>query len=364
MGPDHKPDDFHYDTVRRRFIEAMNSPLAYPVSGPCSLILHQLKTDCRRFRMALLFYLGLAAQACLSRLLFSGAPGVHPAFGRVDYSGHSDGCSHQRYPLAETTSFWMTRPVRRLHLFWSKAAFIVFVIALPFFISESMIWERWMGFDFGLWLRATAEMALYTGFALSLVAAVSSLRKGATKVLILLGTLAGAVVALWWAFLQYLSSRGVIQMMGHSVMGHSDFEWMNRTTVTWLALCVLAVLAWVLQACAGRSRAALSLLFCALLFAPPIYYCWPARWLPFRGPNAFQPKANLVVLKDGDPLDAPPGSQLLWSHFRVDGLRSNQVHTWGRSQAGSHRQKERRLNSSPAGGCATTSSTMPRLAIS
>ena len=207
-----------------------------------SLIIHQLKTDCRRFRIGLCFYLAvMAAQVCLPRSLSTTGAGYVSQVVLLIVAWLTalilTAAVVQSDPLVETTSFWMTRPTRRTHLFWSKTAFIVLLVALPCFGAESVVWVRRLGFDFNLWLRATAELALYAVFALALVAAASALSKSALKMVTLLISLAGAF-GLWMALLSYLHARGVIRMMGHN-----DFESMNRMTVTWLALGVLSALA-------------------------------------------------------------------------------------------------------------------------
>ncbi len=101
-----------------------------------NLILHQFKTDVRRFRVWLAgWWLSLVIGVVVSRWFvfkdYSGDLFALVTFFQVLLGVFLIAGVVQADPLVETTAFWLTRPLRRFHLSWSKTAFLIPLVFLP-----------------------------------------------------------------------------------------------------------------------------------------------------------------------------------------------------------------------------------------
>src|SRR2546430_1452973 len=110
-----------------------------------NLIVHQFKTDLRHLRrqLAMLWFLFIAepvllgvnvpyeTRAVLQSLLFLAQ--FFCALFLITTLVQSD-------PLVGTSAAWLTRPLRRRHLFWAKTLFLFACVLLPHLAMQGIGW--------------------------------------------------------------------------------------------------------------------------------------------------------------------------------------------------------------------------------
>jgi len=212
-----------------------------------------------------------------------------------------------------TTAGWLTRPIRRRHLFCAKLGFIICCLILPRLAVQSVdCFSR--GYSLNLCLASTAGILLYSLAVTAGAAALSALTANMPRFFLALG--AGLIsVILCVAFIE------MWQPVIASAVRSDSLD--DSALVACIALFVAAsAFAWGCQALA-RWRALGALVFSlGALGMPAVDYHWRMDFLkPRQTPAVPHP----VQVTASGALAAAPGSQRLWNIFRVDNMPARQV---------------------------------------
>ncbi|MBI5387403.1 MAG: hypothetical protein HZA90_22305 [Verrucomicrobia bacterium] len=288
------------------------------------LILHQLKADLRHQRGWLaVFGLTLAVSPVLQSLsapdrkLF--VADFFLTLAQALLALLVTGRCVQADPLVGSTAFWRTRPLTRAQLFWSKTAFIVAMVELPFVLSRAA--QQWQaGFSFHQLLLGGGESLLWATTFLFLGAALAAFTRTLMQFLARVGLLILGFV-IWGVILEEVFRLRSVEpdFANHSLL---LFSCRFVVAVGFLGSC--AVVTWILQARWARSVLAVAALGIGVLCFQPLLVLWRTVFL-----NPPPPRLNTTARVELLPSDELPvttqDSQLLYSHFRVTGLRSNEV---------------------------------------
>ena len=289
-----------------------------------NLILHQFKTDLLHFRLRLavlwlLFALEpiLAGQAAGSQEVGQILQGFLVA-GEAAFAGslivgllHADA-------LAGATAGWLTRPVRRSHLFAAKTAFLLLCLLLP---RLAVNWLGWSlsGYSTRLCLVAEAQMLLWSGAFMMAVAVLAAFTNGWPRFLAGVGLGAAAFFAS--ALTVEIFTRVKVLPEGHAGRSNSVSFTASATAAALVVFLAGVAAAWVLQVRARRPRAALLCLGLGLLSVPWLCQEWPLNFLsPRRDPA---PGLRLVMLETNLP--AAMTGQRLWAEFALEGVPAGQM---------------------------------------
>jgi hypothetical protein len=303
-----------------------------------SLIKLKLRDDLLRFRWVLaLFWLALLAEAVLSWCLIPSrtSGGLHATLLFVEMAAALLITARvvQVDPLTGTTAFWLTRPIRRVHLFWSKTVFLCMALVLPWMVAFVIHALAVSAPGMDMLIRALIWLAVLT-LTISTIATLASLTGSFFQFKIAAaGLLAGMVL-----FVSLLASRQVTGPMyltsaPEVEIARRALEAVNAQAVfrgETLALVLLtgvAVAAWITRARFGR--ATMGVLFLAILALGP----GPLTRLGEAVFRTNTPSPESVLNRTGLQIEVlavsnpPPKSisgQVLWSHFRITGLKSNE----------------------------------------
>ena len=275
-----------------------------------NLILHQFKTDVRHFRLELLV---LWATFGLQWWL-----GSHQ-----NYSDDRDGFlvlvqifqlglalflvarAVQADALEGTSAGWLTRPVRRGHLFWSKTALLLLLVAVPR-ILVTLLTAAGQGFPPGLLLAQTEEFALYTLAIVFVIAVLAALTRDLTQFFLMLGLLAGALFL--WSALISLDHRHDVSMSNASGLHASVIVMFFG----FLTLCALT--GWVIQVLGGWRAGGFILLTIGVLSIPNFAWSWRTNFFP----GISRPAAPLPVVFADAPLPAGTDESVVRQHLSME----------------------------------------------
>ncbi|MDR3458691.1 MAG: hypothetical protein P4N60_14670 [Verrucomicrobiae bacterium] len=288
-----------------------------------NLILHQFKTDLRHFRWRLVvLWLSFAAEPLLATQLV--LPGIGQGMARflIELWQIVFGLALvvslvQADALVGTSAVWLTRPVRRAHLFWAKTAFIILGLLVPRLLVQTVGWAL-RGYSPHLELVAAAESLLYSAAILLAVAVLAALTRDLARYFLAVGVTIGGIF-LWVMTVDMLVHAGVLpQAVNNGVRGG---EWATcAEAVAYLVLAAGGILAWVAQARAGSWRVAVVCFAAGLLAVPVITTVWSKDFLaPLRTSSA---PLTLSLVETNRPITEP--GELLATELAVAGVPARQ----------------------------------------
>jgi hypothetical protein len=303
-----------------------------------SLIKLKLRDDLWRFRWVLaIFWLALLAEVVLSWCLIpsSNSGGLYATLLFVEMAVALLITARvvQVDPLTGTTAFWLTRPIRRAHLFWSKTVFLCMALVLPWMVAFVIHALAVSAPGMDMLVRALIWLAVLM-LVFSAIATLASLTGTFFQFKIAAaGLLAGMVL-----FVSLLASRQVTGPV--SLTSAPEVEIARRAleavnaqavfrgeTLALVLLAGVAVAAWIARARFGRATAGVLCLAILALGPGPLTRLGEAVF------RTNTPSPELVLNRTGLQIEVlavsnpPPKSisgQVLWSHFRVTGLKSNE----------------------------------------
>ena len=275
-----------------------------------NLILHQFKTDVRHFRLEL--------------LVLWGTFGLQWWLGsHQNYSDDRDGFlvlvqilqlgltlflvarAVQADALEGTSASWLTRPVRRRHLFWSKTSLLLLLVAVPC-ILVTVLTAAGQGFPPDLLLAQTEEFALYTLAIVFVIAALAALTRDLTQFFLMLGLLAGALFL--WSALISLDHRRDVSMNSAAGLRAS----IRVMFFGFLTLCAIA--GWVMQVLGGWRASGFILLTIGLLSIPNFGWSWRTNFFP----GISRSMSPLPVVFADAPLPAGVDDSVIRQHLSTE----------------------------------------------
>ncbi|MFO1489161.1 MAG: ABC transporter permease [Verrucomicrobiota bacterium] len=290
-----------------------------------NLILHQFKTDWRHVRLTaaglwLLFgaelavmlsdRLGYETRAALQTISFLGQ--LFIAFFLITTVVQAD-------PLVGTSAAWLTRPVRRRHLFWAKGLFLVVCVLLPKVLLVGVGWVL-RGYSSALWLCAAGQTLLFSGTFVLLVAVLSSLTRNLARLFLGLGIGIAGMFA-WAVTLEMLKNAQILRRAGAGGFERTSFD-ASQLTAMFVTLLVCLLAAWIAQVWFRRARVGIICLTIGLMLFPLLGITWPFNFLRPRLPEAAPMTLNLW--KTNRPA-LEPGQQLIAAELILNGVPSRQV---------------------------------------
>ncbi|MBC8096864.1 MAG: hypothetical protein H7Y43_13740, partial [Akkermansiaceae bacterium] len=250
-----------------------------------NLILHQFKTDALHFRWRILMlWMAFAAEIVLAAARFFPARGASLADGlimmwQIAAAVFLVAALVQADSLVGTTAAWLTRPLRRPHLFWAKSLFIVTFLLLPKLAAQSVGWSL-RGYSGHLILCAAAESLLYSVSAVLVVAVLASLTSSLTRFFLAVGIGIGGMFA-WLVVVEMLKKAGIIKNAGANWNETGSFN-ASQLIVAFVFLASCLALAWMAQARFRRWRVALVLLAVGVMAFPILNTRWRVNFLKPR----------------------------------------------------------------------------------
>jgi hypothetical protein len=191
-----------------------------------NLILHQVTTDLRHFRWRLLvLWLAFALEPFLANLdSLSGEAVATLRFLVVLWQAFVAlaliASLVQADALVDTEAAWLSRPLRRNHLFWAKTAFLVLGLLAPRLAPQIVGWVV-RGYSPHLVLCAAGESLLYTVPFIFVVATLAALTRDLSRFFLAIGIAVGGMFA-WIVILEMLRRGGV--------PAEAKVGWDDRTT--------------------------------------------------------------------------------------------------------------------------------------
>ena len=233
-----------------------------------NLILHQFKTDMRHFRwMLLTLWLSFAAVPVLLGLNLVSGQGVAVVDGvitlwQVLLAVFLVAQLTQADPLVGTSAAWLTRPVRRAHLFWAKSAFMIFCLLLPRLAFQSVIW---LLRDYSAHQMACAalESLLFSGVVVAVTAVTAAVTRDLPRFFLAVGIGIAGLFA-WAVVLEMMKRAGMLREVG----GGSALLNLSQIVLAFAVLGGSATLGWIAQGRSGFRRAGITLLALGLLAVP------------------------------------------------------------------------------------------------
>lgn len=253
-----------------------------------NLILHQLKTDLRRFRsQILLLWIAFAAGPIVlvgsirpeafafvstMAMLWQVIGGVFLTVSLV-----------QADPLVGTSAQWLGRPIRRCHLFWAKTLFLLGIVLMPRLLFQSAGWLA-RGYSTEMLFCALTESALYAFTVIFSAAVLAALTRDLARFFLASGILAGGIF-LWLGTVSILLKHGFLE---RSVTSWRETASLNssKEIMAFTVLAACGLVAWFGQAYARRWRLAVVMLAAGVLAFPVIATCWSRNFLKTRLTNA------------------------------------------------------------------------------
>lgn len=289
-----------------------------------NLILHQFKTDLRHFRWQLLcLWLAFAVETALSAAHSLSVMGVGMMYLLLTLWEAIlvltlVASLIQADALVGTSAAWLTRPVRRAHLFWSKSGFILLCLFAPRLGSQCLAWA-WRGYSFHLGLAAAAESLLLCSAFVLLVAVLAALTRDLGRFFLAAGITIGGIFA----------SSATVEMLVHAgglhrtYLNNEDGGQASAQTVGWLVLAAAGMFAWYWQARRGGWRTAALALATGLLAFPFITTVWSKNFLGYK----LLPTAplTLTLLDTNRPAAGETRGQVLSQELVVSGVPDRQI---------------------------------------
>lgn len=217
-----------------------------------------------------------------------------------------------------STAFWKTRPLPPGTVLGAKAILAVAFLVIPFFLAEGLIW--WLaGFDSVQMLRALGGWLLVlVPWLLAVFVLALSTRSVGQFAAAIGGLLLGAVLLV----LGYESLRRqgwLPQAELHSGPGRM----VSALLVGGFLLSACALTAMVASAFRRAGAWGIGILAAGVLTYTGTLLLWPDSF--FQTPTAPPSHLRVRLLQAGEEPPSATDAQMLWSHFRVDGLAPNQV---------------------------------------
>lgn len=279
-----------------------------------NLIVHQFKTDWRHFRGGLLGLWGLYALQLLLAASFVGGDAeesLQPVllFVQIFAGGFLLARLVQADALVGGEAQWLTRPVRRFHLYWAKTAFILAFVVFPRLMPQ-MILDACHHYSFGLFVASVAGLLLFTLVIVFFVAAVAALTPDLPRFFLAVGGFLGG--CLIWTM--------VLSVRFAHTPGHAPSYYASAVAAgLWFFLAV-AALVWTWQVLGGRAVAGYCALAVGVLVLPWMMFAWPRDFLrPEPVPIPPPPISSL-----NDTADDTNG-QPLWGQFVISGLTARSM---------------------------------------
>jgi hypothetical protein len=288
-----------------------------PASNPdaMNLILHQFNTDLRHFRRWLLaLWIAFAAELILAAPFAGGDVGLALTFFlmllQIIYGLFILARVVQSDAVVGTTSGWMGRPLRRNHLFWAKTAFILLWVVLPK-LGVTVILCLARSYSPAQTFETTAQLLLFVMALVGVAASLAALTRGLPQFFLAAGIVLGVTFA--WAA---IVSRHM------SVPRQPGLE-SSAILVGFLFLVLCAAIVWLWQVLVGRGRQGHVVLAIGVLALPWVLTRWRENFLSPR--TIPGPPLSASLITNAPQTAAAPGTQVLWSRLRVDGLPDSYV---------------------------------------
>ena len=285
-----------------------------------NLIVHQIQTDLRHFRWRLLvLWLAFAFEPFLANLdsLSGEAVGTLRFFvvlWQAFVALALIASLVQADVLVGTEAAWLTRPLRRNHLFWAKTAFLVLGLLAPRLALQIVGWVV-RGYSPHLVLCAAGESLLYTVPFVFALATLAALTRDLSRFFLAIGITVGGIFA-WVVVVEMLRRAGLLD---EAKVAWEDRPTRDTSAVVVALLCAMActLLAWIVQARSRLWRAGVGWWAAGLMAFPVIVLVWPNSFLRPKLTHS-GPLTVTVVETNLPPKD--PQSQHLSSELVVHGV--------------------------------------------
>jgi len=290
-----------------------------------NLIVHQFRTDLRHFRWRLLvLWLAFALEPFLANLdsLSGEAVGALRFFvvlWQAFVALALIASLVQADALVGTEAAWLTRPLRRNHLFWAKTAFLVLGLLAPRLALQIVGWSV-RGYSPHLVLCAVGESLLYTLPFVFGVATLAALTRDLNRFFLAICIAVGSIIA-WMVVVEMLRHARVLQEAMVTSEDHTTRD-TSATVVASLCMMACSLMAWVLQARGRTWFAGVVGLAVGLMALPVIVLVWPNSFL--RPKLTQSAPLTVTVVETNLPLQDPQ-SQHLSSELVVHGVPAQHV---------------------------------------
>ena len=290
-----------------------------------NLILHQFTTDLRHFRGRLIgLWLLFALEPFVANLSSLpgeaiGILGLFVTLAQALVALALIASLVQADALVGTEAAWLTRPLRRNHLFWAKTAFLVLGLIAPRLALQVIGWAL-RGYSPYLMLCGAGESLLFTVPFVFAVATLAALTLDLSRFFLAVGIAVGGVFA-WVVVVEMLRRGGVLD---EPTVAWQDRATRNASAVVAAFLCTLAcaVTAWVAQARGRLWRVSVAGLAAGLMTFPVIVTVWANNFL-LPQPTQSAPLALAGEVKGFSLKD--PRSQPLSTELVVQGVPERRV---------------------------------------
>ncbi len=288
--------------------------------------MHQLRTDWRHFRLGLaglwiVFFLSVwlspSVPSSAGPLSLRSLPSILLAFLAVLLTV----LCVQADPFSGSNSAWMTRPISRRTLWASKSLFVILFIVCPWLLAQTLTWWQ-LRFtaaqcvQAGIEIVATALAVLF--FSATLAAQTRNLATFFATATVVIGVFFSGLI-LWYVV--------HLDRLARPFIARTDREWASQHTSAWAAASGFFLIAcgsaWIAQTWLRRRDLSRGLLLAAMLLVIPVSVLWRYDFLRSE-PKQVTGLAVEVLEADAPEPPPPPGEQILWSHFRITGLKERQ----------------------------------------
>ena len=290
-----------------------------------NLLLHQFKTDFRHYRWwTMILWASFAAEPVLVNLHWTsiGLMSVLLTLlrlGQVLLGLFLVTSLVQADPLVGTSAAWLTRPIRRAHLFLGKTLFVIVCLLLPRWLFQMADWAS-QGYSAHLFLLATEESLLFAVPVVVMVAGLAGLTRNLAQFFLAVAITIGGMF-LWAPAVEILVHWGLLHRAS-AIWPHALERNNSAEVLSWIVFGAGALAAWIFHAWLGWRRVAVACLAAGLMAFPVITTAWSKIFLaPKLLPSA---PLTLSLVESNAPV-TDPQTQLLSSEFAVSGVPSNQV---------------------------------------
>ena len=291
-----------------------------------NLILHQFKTDVLHFRWRLMvLWLSFLAEAVLANSNAMGSVGMGISnilleLCQIVFALALIASLVQADALVDTTAGWLTRPVRRGHLFWAKTLFIILCVLTPRAVSL-VVSLAWRGYSLSLIVSAVGESLLFGLPFVAVVAVLAALTRDLAR-FFLAGGITIGFTFVSATIVEMLVRTGLLTAV-HLDWPQEKLRFTCAAVMGLLFLGIAAVSAWILQAQAARYRAAAVCLAVGTFAFPITNTVWSKNFLkPKLSPSA---PLTLSLLDTNHPLGGGLENQMLSMELAVGGVPNQQV---------------------------------------
>lgn len=217
-----------------------------------------------------------------------------------------------------STAFWKTRPLPAAVVLAAKATLAAAFLVLPFLLTEGLVW--WLaGLDSGQMRRALGGLLLGLVPVLLAVFAVAL----STRSLAQFAGVAGGLLLL--TFLMVLGYESLRRQgwQPQAVLHAGSGRTVSALLVGGVLLSACAFTAVVASAFRRAGGWGIGVSAGGVVAYVGALLVWPDSF--FQPPATPEPRAQVRLLREGEKPPFETGGQMLWSHFRVDALGTNQV---------------------------------------